>query len=671
MKPTRQAQVSMFIIIGLLLLLGVIISVTVFSDFLTYTPPEEQVASELETELQPLVAAVRSCQEQILEEAADELLRGGGYIDAQQAGLQATPPPTNNAVQLHAQATIPYWRYARAGVERTKKPPLSGPQPTSISSQLANYVDERLPDCVPWSDYSQYDIQVGTPTSLVTYSNEETRINTDWPVRVQTTLAVKEYDGFQAAVDAPVQRLYRLAEELTEATRSTKLIENRLLDWISIYGGLNNLPPIDGTMELTRNFEVYSVAQAREELDLVIARALSYIQLHGSKDSTLLFHEDESFNVLQINSLIPETTHTTTQTSFRAYNPSTTHTSTQTRLLINNNPAIAIPTLTRFNSPGPSSIIMSVLPPLVDNRFLYETTFPVIYELTHNGYTLQVAYQANIKNNQAATLTESTDLESTSICESPGGSPLSLEVNTNEPTTVTYTCGTTTCPVGTATDGSLQATLPACATGELQVYAENKYSQTHTLASSSDEPINLRATLYEPREIDVTYYTRRIALLPVDLDDDGFVYEPQLSEEEHLSDATIYLLRRGMPYVAVLEEGDTSAQLIPGEYDVLAIKLADEQLVIDEDVREEGSMLFGLIGGETVVLEEIVLDEAPLNFLQITDEQPGLQITPGTTSVDLIGARIVHSDIQEHEDLELLGHLTDIGADMPEAWRTR
>ena len=655
----------MFVIVGLLLLLGVIIATTVFSDFLSFRPPEEQVTSELDTELQPLAFSVRECQEQLLSAAAHQVLRGGGYLQENAAHLNTILAPSNNAVQL--QRTIPYWRYVDRGTEATQKPPLQGPQSLSVATQIASYVDQRLTDCVDWSNYPQYEITSNQPRSSVTFSNDETRINTFWAVTVETHLGVKEYQGFQAEVDAPVQRLYRLAEEVVDITRSSKLIENRVLDWLSIYAGLSNLPPIAGTTELTRSFQVYSIASAREEFDLVLARALNYIQLHTTADTTLIFYEDESLNILQINSIIPQTQYTTPDTSFRAYNPTTDHPSTQTHFLINGQRGVAMPQITRFGG----GLIGSVLPPLVDNRYSYQATFPAVYEFTHNGYTMQVAYQANIDNNQPSTAQTSTTNEDTGLCEDLGGAQLHLTVTPSIPASATYTCGGITCGLGEVIDGELQTTLPTCASGELEVFALNRFAEQKTISSSSDETIPLTVELFAPRPVEVSVQARRLTVVPV-IEGTNFELVPTLSPALTDYDVDIFFLRQGMPFAAGMNtaQGDTTVQLIPGTYDVYAMHISDEKHVIEEETRREGRVWGGIISrGETITLEEIELEATPLAYLELKGDQ-GVRITPTTNQLNLTVPRITYDQLNKHEDLELLGILTDFGVNMPDAWTT-
>lgn len=647
----QQAQVSIFVIVGLLLLLGVIISVTVFADFLSYRPDPTQVTSELETELQPLVFSVNECQELLLEEASHKILRGGGYLDATSAGLQATINPASNSVQLNEDTIIPYWRYSRAGQELTNKPALNGPQQTSIATQLASYVDERLVDCAQLESYSQYDITARSPRSIVTFSNDQTRIDTTWSVTVETAIGVKEYDGFEAEVDAPVQRLYRLAEQLTDITQSTRLVENRVLDWLAIYEGLNNLPPISGSVELSRNFNVYPIRDAREELDLVTARALTHITLQGSENFRLRAWEDEGLNQIAVNSIIPRTTYTHSDTRFEAYNPTTNHPSTQTYLRINGNRAVAMPEVNRIGG----GIIGAVLPPLVDNTFNYDVIFPVIYELSHNEYTLQVAYQAAIADNQPAETQDLTDFEEVNFCDDRGGERINIRTNpAGIQATATFSCGQITCGLGETHDGRLQAELPACASGELNLYTDERYSDTITISSGTDAseqgPIDVEVDLYEPRSIQVNLQASIVRQVGEDY---------QLNDATSGAEATTFFIRQDAPFLGQLETGNGEVDLIPGTYEVIAISLYEGERVIEAETRN--------IEGETVHLPEVDLSGMPLVYLELQE----VVITPNTREVTLRAPRVDITDLHVVEDLDIFAALTDYGSTMgTDGWST-
>lgn len=633
----RKAQITTFIIIGLLILLGAIIGYAVFKDVLEYKPPEEQVLSEVETELKPLAFAIQECQERLLEEGTRRALTHGGYIDPETSGLASVPGPGGSAAALGS-TKVAYWHYLDDATAQTRKPALTdGPQ--SIAGQLAQYVDERIDTCVSWDEFNQYEIERQAPQSTVGFGREQTQITTHWPLTVQTQLGTKEYEQFRAEIPAPVAHLYRVHEQTTEQLRTNTIPEENLMRWTTLYAhGDGALPPLyEGTG--FGNIGVWPLQAASEELRDVATRASNNLQLYGSQDALIQLHENEALNNLALDALLL-IDEPVSQTQFSALTPS----GEQPHLRVNDNPAVAISRVIEI------PVVQWITGNLIDNQFVYDITTPIVLRAEKDGYVMHSAYEINIQDNQPAEYTRQEQEASESYCQQSNGAQITIRAQPREEASALYTCGENACALGTLRDGELTTTLPACADGELELLHDERYSERTSVTSSADQELDVTLQLHEPQAV-------KVEVMGYYIGNNG--EEPRLLKNNPVSvPADVLFQRHGQPYVARTND-ESVAQLVPGTYDVLITNIkeypAGDPLVIPEETIEAG--------GQSVTLNATNLTSLPLVYADYNADKE-LELTHVPARLRIYAPALREAQITNYESLQLLGALFELESEI-------
>jgi hypothetical protein len=629
----KNAQVTMFIIVGLIILLGAIIGYVAFENELIFKPPEDQVTAELETQLRPFTNVVAECQERILEEGTKKLLKTGGYLDT--AGLFSTILPLGNSVSVGEQI-IPYWHYIDDGISATERPQLQSDNSQSMNSQLANYVDQRLIDCMPWSNFVEYDITYQQPESEISFSQQQTTIVTSWPVQVQTLAGQKSYDQFTATINAPVRHLYEVADEQITQMSQARMPETNVLRMLSIYAtGSGNIPPLYGTIGFLDSYKLWTLEPARQDVGEVVSRTTDFMQVYGSEDMKILTGEDQVVTTLQLDNM-----------ALSSYDVSDTRIDYfkapgDVYYTVDDNPAVAIP---EYMDQIP--LIGGFLPPLAETNFDHDITFPILLSVSQDEYELIVAYEGNIRDGEPQRGPEDEEEQAESLCSAAGGSNVQFsverqdEIELDSPVDIIYTCGALTCPIGSTTS-SLEAQLPTCVGGTIEAYHDSLFSESMQLTSQAGEEQEINLRLYEPKQTSILLLGREI----VQTEEDYI-----LAETETPVSADVIFIRQGSPYVVQARAGD-SVDLVPGTYDILAIEVLDfdpEFIIPEEEFCAQD---------ECVTINETRFDSLPVNYLDLE----GVQIDTVPQTITLIGTRLTTRSVDNQIEIPGLESFKDFG----------
>lgn len=624
----KRAQVTIFIILGLIILLGSIIAYVAFKDSLVFRPDTEQISSELETQLRPFETSVRECQERLTDEALIKILIGGGYIDNPE--LFSAPNAAGNAIDLQG-LLIPYWHHIRNGQVQYDQPPLD-----VIRSQIATYVDERIQDCVPWDIYPDFIIEENSnPTSTVSSNNNEVRTVTQWEISVEAPAGVKYYPRFEAHIQAPLNRLYNAASEILRQTRNNHVPELTLLKYIDLYSAADSsIPPIQGTTEIGGAPNIYDLQHAREELLDVASLSAQTLQLWGSQNARIALGEIEAINDIRLEAII-RIDEPTTEMIYQAYNQEQ-----DLHWRVNNNPAFAMSELSRIHG------LDWILPGahIQDNTFLHDISLPMVMTLEQDGYLLQFGYEINIRNNQPQTSGEESVAESSRLCTDSTGAQATIRSDISD-AAVIMSCSEITCPLGELVNGELQTTLPVCAQATVELVTTEGFSSPAQITSVAGQNLELDIAVLQPQQANIDIqgqYLREV---------DGQI---ELSNPESIPADAIFIRQGEQPYVARSNErGEIT--LVPGTYEVIVMYIKQypegQPFVIEEDTIEAD--------GEEIVLERIELQSLPIAFADFSgDNTFTLTRVPEQITITIPALR--EDNIKTHQDLTLIGELFEL-----------
>jgi hypothetical protein len=142
MKESKRGQVTIFVIIAILIVAG-IVAFFIFRDKLNFglTPTP--------AELQPITEEIQLCVESTLQDGAKLAGLQGGYVI-----------PPSNALETNF-SYIAYGYYLGQSTLASK---------TKIESEIAKYIELTLPFCFDVSNFPNYKINTGNPKASVKIS---------------------------------------------------------------------------------------------------------------------------------------------------------------------------------------------------------------------------------------------------------------------------------------------------------------------------------------------------------------------------------------------------------------------------------------------------------------------------------------------------------------------
>lgn len=612
----KRAQVTIFIIIGVLLLAAI-----AFIIFLsTRTAIEEVRRPELARvpqEFVPVQDYVSSCIKQVATEGIKLLGEQGGYIDPR-FSVNIMQPTAGDAV-LFAEGTdlkVPYWWHMKSDNYCTKdcvfeslKPPLYVDEGSgSIEEQLSSYVNSNLMSCLDFGSLSSQGFSVtelDPPAIAATITPEDVFFSGSYPLRVEKAGAVNDLDEFYVPVNVDLAQAYKLASEITSLQAQGMFLESGARELLALYSDVDKerLPPVS-SVEVKTDAPVYWIKnEVESEVQGLLSSHLSLFKASGTETYHYTVSPQDvnrpMYEILYNRNFFLPLNHTYPDYGFRvAYLP-------WWNLFFD------------LNCNGQLCTADSTTIPFIpflgiqNYQFAYDVSFPALVTLTDpdafdgEGFTFQFFLEANMRNNQplaGATVLQGFKGERSLFCNRDQFLSGELTVNVvdasnNQPidgASVMYRCVSDQCTVGSTESGALVSSFPICADGILIVTKPGYVTKAGFLSSDFSDDREVLIQLKPMANVEVSaakwLYTKLGKHAPwkpagqmnpaqVDSDEEVVIMLSRIKETP-LDDDFATVVR--------LEGGEkVQAQLVPGEYsiDVMSIKHPDPTVVIPPDER--------------------------------------------------------------------------------------
>jgi hypothetical protein len=257
---SKKGQITIFIILGILLLLGLVLVLTLKSEVITFNPDEVIL-----TEKGKIETFILSCIKEVGEEAVFLVGLQGGYIEAPQTALSLPVSPAHS---------IPYWAYG----ETTNIPTLE-----QIKQRIDTYVVDNLRSCILNLEPFQitYDITEKSPLTVETDITEQKILyNVHWDLEVQDKAGRVVAEVLNHVTESPIKlkRLYDVATLLVDKEMAELKLEDITQDLIAI--GHEDVP-VAG-FEVSCKKRKWSVQQAELSLQDLLRINLGQLQVKNS-----------------------------------------------------------------------------------------------------------------------------------------------------------------------------------------------------------------------------------------------------------------------------------------------------------------------------------------------------------------------------------------------------
>ncbi len=303
----RKAQITVFILIGIMLLLA-----TAFIFYMKDRFISEQISVELEMDkvegdAKPVQDFVISCASQIAKEGIIRIGAHGGYISVsnntlttESFDIDERDYSESDAVQITDDYYVPYWYYLKAENECKNCPINKQLTPTveKMQEELENYIGLWFDDCV--DEFSVFEEQgldveeIGEPFFEAAIAESKVYVSINYPLKVTKEGVEHNLENSYVEIDVRLKQMYDLAKFIVGKELSTNFLENTVMNLISAYSGLSEekLPPI---YEFTEDYSVvyWVKSDVNEQVVEILNSYLPLIRIENTKGAEKIITEDE------------------------------------------------------------------------------------------------------------------------------------------------------------------------------------------------------------------------------------------------------------------------------------------------------------------------------------------------------------------------------------------
>jgi hypothetical protein len=446
LKKSRRGQVTIFIIIAILIVAGVVVFLWLRGDISVVSVPAS---------IQPAYTAFISCLEEKTSLGIRVLENQAGYID-----LPAFEPG-NSFMPFSSQldffgSPVPYWYYVSGNnIQKTQVP-----TKTNMEQSLAAFVSNTIQECNYDNYYEQgFEIIQRNPIAIVTINDNDVSVNLKMDMTINyknDTVLVKSH---KATVNSKLGSLYNSAKAIYAKEQKELFLENYAIDNLRLYA------PVDGT-ELTCSPKIWNA-------DDVFSKIKDAVETN-----TLALHTQ------------------TPKTATEKYFYINTKTSNGARFINSKNWASSYEV-------NPSDGNLLIANPVgtqeglgilgfcyISYHFVYNIKYPILIQVYNGDEIFQFPMAVILQGNKARTPTNaSAESASSDLCPYKNTMQTVSTYNTNLdtiPSTISYECFGQTCLIGNSSTGTLTEKFPQCSNGYIIARADG-YQETRYLYSTVSE----------------------------------------------------------------------------------------------------------------------------------------------------------------------------------------
>jgi len=297
MKSTRRSQITIFIIMGIIILLSVISVIYIFSRQSKVTEQGIFQTEETPSEIMPIVEYTKKCIQDISIAAFKKIGQHGGYIDLNDPSLSGRyfslndNPTESDALSLGTKNNVVYWWYMNTPnncIDCT----LNSQVPTlsEIENQMNLYIERELKKCtVGFVNFknSGFDVKEGSVAADTKIAIDDVNIEVTYPLEIKKAGSTFTTSDFRVNLDLNFRAIYELALRITIHEINNQFLEDIITHLISLYSyklSPDLIPPLAfiDNRETTINWKFDEVEKRLRE-DLLTQ--LSILQINNTQDA--------------------------------------------------------------------------------------------------------------------------------------------------------------------------------------------------------------------------------------------------------------------------------------------------------------------------------------------------------------------------------------------------
>lgn len=542
----KKAQVTIFVIVGLLVL--ILVGLLLFIQNSKKNPFKPNIQEH--KELEPMREFVEECMQLKAKEGLIILGQQGGYIDTTRLSTNLIDPtirssegiyfpPITDPEDMEDARIVPYWSrmkssnncQAECQFESQKK------NIDFIAMDLADYVEEHLGECTQdftiWTEKG-YDIEpLDDEQVTVTFTEMNVLVEMEYPLRITRGQDEFRTESYSTEVELRFKKIYGIAERIlkTIANEDVQYLERLSIEILSPFAMEEDskLPPLASVTDSSNDApNMWVLAESKELMGELFHDYISMVRVQGTKNNVipLVLSQDAAipqfYRKFPISIRQPGDSEEDLQmfdysVDMNYYPMAGTDPYSNIYFRINGKQGVAMPDVFMVNFP----IRMG----LAKYDFSYDYSFPILVRIRDHeafggeGYILQYAYELNVRGSKPMTPEYETfePLESgmNLFCElnqrNSGDIVIKSVLHTTEQpiddVLITYDCLADACPIGSTKysggEALLKSKLPICMGGSVVPYKKGYFGHRTALDTKLDREAEVTVTVEEFKELNL------------------------------------------------------------------------------------------------------------------------------------------------------------------------
>jgi hypothetical protein len=439
----KNGQVTIFIIIAILLVVGVIAYFSLRT-ILIKTP--------IPANIQPIYTTFLACFEEDTATGISILQSQGGYISLPEFEPGSEYMPFSSQLNFFGNS-IPYWYYVSGNNIQKEQIPTK----KNMGQQLGTFIEDRINKCNFNSYYEQgFEISLSEPEAKTTIKDNEVEVNLNANLNVSKGNESILIRNHKVTVKSKLGSLYDSAKEIYDEQQKSLFLEEYAIDTLRLYA------PVDG-VEITCSPLIWNADEVFDELQEAIeANTLAL----NTKTST------EDYFIIDVP--VREEVRFLTSRNW----PHSFEVAPSEESFLIANPV--------GNQPGLGIIGFCYVP----YHFVYNVKYPVLVQVYSGDEIFQFPMAVIIQNNNPRQSLDATASESVvpELCaykntkmqvsvKDKQGNPVDADIS--------YGCFGNKCNIGKAESGFLSKEFPQCVNGYVLASAEGFHDAKYLLSTVS------------------------------------------------------------------------------------------------------------------------------------------------------------------------------------------
>lgn len=539
---SKSGQVTIFVIIGIVLVVGII------AFFIVQKLPSSSISKEFE----PAYKYYLGCVEERTRAGIGLLGTQGGYIYTNELEFEpgSDYSPTSSQLDLNG-VGVPYWFYV-SGNNIIKQ---QRPTKIQMETELSRYISEGIADC-NFKDFNDQGIVVDVYAGDVqaTINDNSVDVSFNNPVYFYFENESATVNSHKISLNSKLGKFYNIASGAFDAEMSQTFLESYGLDVMRLYA------PVTG-VEVTCSPKVFNDVDMKSGIYDGLEANIPYLKLKGNYYT--LNKKENNYFVVDSGQSVDE------QVSFSYFRD------WPTKIEIYGD---------RIAEPVGMQSGLGVLGfCYVPYHFVYDISFPVLIQIYDESEMFQFPVVSVIKNSQSrnASLIDDVNSIESDLCKFKNQdvrvSTFNLDSQPVE-ANLRFSCLSGGCSVGSTDisggEATVNAKLPQCVNGVLSAYAEGYAPASYIISTNRETSADILMMKIYNASVDLGSVQKAIVLFSSD------------------------------GYSAALDyPSSKSVQLIEGEYNITAYVYKTSDLIFPAVVQKQcvdvaSSGIAGIMGQE-------------------------------------------------------------------------